>query len=121
MKAWIASLCLFVILIAVIIANAIYIHRVAEHIRSEAAAFSFEDPQTAEQLERLSFYWEHHRPLVALSLGYRDLDHVCETMISLRAAYDARSASDFEIYRRLLLDTADEISRLERFSVENLF
>ena len=121
MKAWIISLCLFVLLIGTIIGNAVYVHRVSAHLRTVTDSLCFENGQTAQALDALATYWDKHRPFVALSIGYRDLDHVCETMIFLRAAYDTRNASDFESYRRLLLDAADEISRLERFSVENLF
>ena len=121
MKAWIASLCLFLVLIAIIVANAIYVHRVTDHLQAVARELRFEDEKTAADLDELSAYWDHHRTFIALSIGYRELDHVCETILYLRAAYDTKSASDFEAYRRLLSDTADEISRLERFSVENLF
>ena len=121
MKAWIASLCLFLLLIGVIIANAIYVHRVTDHLREATEALVFDEASTADALDALWEYWNRHRALIALSIGFRELDHVCETMISLRASYDTRSASDFEQYRRLLADAADEISRLERFSVENLF
>ena len=121
MKAWIASLFLFVLLIGIIIANAVYIHRVSAHLQSAANSLCFESEQTAQTLDELSAYWRRHRARIALSISYRDLDHVCETIISLRAAYDTQSASDFENYRQLLSDVAGEISRLERFSVENLF
>ena len=121
MKAWIISLCLFVLLIGAIIGNAVYIHRVAAHLCAAADSLCFENAQTAETLDELMAYWDRHRAFVSLSISYRELDRVCETLISLRAAYDTQNASDFECYRRLLLDAADEISRLERFSVENLF
>jgi len=121
MKAWIASLCLFLLLLAAIVGNAIYIHRVAEHLCGITDALCFEGPDTEDALNELASYWERHRSFVALSIGYRELDHVCETMISLRTAYDTRNASDFECYRQLLSDAVQEIARLERFSVENLF
>ena len=121
MKAWVASLCLFLVLIGIIIANAIYVHRVTNHLCGVTEHLQFDDAKAAQALDELAAYWNRHRALVALSIGYRDLDHVCETIICLRAAYDTQSASDFETYRRILSDAAVEISRLERFSLENLF
>lgn len=121
MKAWIVSLCLFILLIGIIIGNAVYVHRVADHLCSTLHALHFEDAKTAATLEELDAYWQRHHPFISLSISYRELDHVSETMISLRAAYDTQNVSDFEGYRQLLLDAADELSRLERFSVENLF
>lgn len=121
MKAWIASLCLFAVLIGIIVGNAIYVHRVTDHLKEVAYELRFDAENTVHTLDALSAYWNRHRTFIALSIGYRELDHVCETILYLRAAYDTKNASDFEAYRRLLSDTADEISRLERFSVENLF
>lgn len=121
MKAWIISLCLFILLIGVIIGNAFYIHRVAAHLCEISDSLTFEEEETETCLEMLEAYWERHRTFVALSISYRELDRVSEAMISLRSAYDTKNASDFEEYRRLFRDAADEISRLERFSVENLF
>ena len=121
MKAWIASLCLFVLLIGIIVINAIYVHRISAHLCDVVGGLSIEDAHTQEQLDALDAYWQKHHPLVGLSIGYRDLDHVSELLISLRAAYETKSASEFESYRQLALDAATELSRLERFSIENLF
>ena len=121
MKAWIAALVLFLALLALIVFNARYVRRVSAHICTTADALSFEDGQTAATLDGLEQYWKQHRPYMALSVSYRDLDHLCEALLSLRSAYDTQNASDFELYRRIVSDSADEIARLEKFSVENLF
>ncbi len=121
MKAWIISLCLFILLISTIVGNAIYVNRVAHHIEDTVAALSFDDTKTSVQIDALEAYWEQHRPYVALSIGYRELDHLCESLISLRAAFDTKNASDFELYRQLTEDAAAELARLEQISVENLF
>ena len=120
MKAWIASLVLFLALIALMAFNANYVHRVSAHVCATADALSFEDESTANTLDELEKYWQQHRPYLALSISYRDLDHLCEALISLRSAYDMQNASDFELYRRIVSDSAAEIARLEKFSVENL-
>ena len=121
MKAWIVSLCLFVLLLGAIVGNAIYVRHVASHVSHEVLALTLEDADGNRQLAALEAYWAHHRPYVAFSIGYRELDHLCESLIALRAAYDARSMADFAIYRRLTADAAEELARLEQFSVENLF
>ncbi len=121
MKAWIAALVLFLALLALIACNARYVHRVSEHIVSAADTLSFQDENTATILDELEQYWQRHRPYMALSISYRDLDHLGEALLSLRSAYDTQNASDFELYRRMVSDCAAEIARLEKFSVENLF
>lgn len=121
MKGWIVSLCLFVLLLFMIAGNAIYVRHVAEHISGEAQTLSLESENAEQTLSSLEEYWKKHRPYVALSIGYRELDHLSESLISLRAAYDEKSKSDFALYRRLSIDAAEELARLEQFSVENLF
>lgn len=121
MKAFIVSLCLFLLLVILIAANAVYVHRVTAHVEESLSALSFEDTATAEQLGALDAYWETHRPLLALSIGYRELDRMGELLLSLHADYDQKSAADFERDRRLAADTAAELSRHEQFSLENLF
>lgn len=121
MKAWIVSLCLFVLLLGIIVFNAVYVHRVSDHLSEVLNSLSADAANTQDELDALDAYWEKHHPLVALSIGYRELDHVSETLISLRAAYQSRNVSDFELYRQLCVDAADELARLEKFSIENLF
>lgn len=121
MKAWIASLILLSVLITLIACNARYVHHVSAHICDTAESLSFEDGQTSAKLDALDQYWKQHRPYMALSISYRDLDHLCEVLLSLRSAYDTQNSSDFELYRRMVSDCAVEIARLEKFSVENLF
>ena len=121
MKAWIVSLCLFALLLGAIIGNAVYVRHVAAHVESEARMLSFDDAQTDGRLSALEAYWERHRPYVALSIGYRELDHLSEALIGLRTAYDTKASADFTLYRRLTADAAQEMARLERLSVENLF
>ena len=121
MKAWIISLFLFAAMLAVIIGNAIYVRHVTEHVVQELQSLSVSDPFSAERLERLDAYWQHHKKYVALSISYRELDRLCEMLLSLRVAQDEKNAVNFELYRRLSVDAAEEVARLERFSVENLF
>ena len=44
-----------------------------------------------------------------------------ELLLSLRASSETQNEQDFELYRKIAIDAADELSRLERFSIENLF
>ena len=121
MKAWIISLVLFILLLGLIIGNAVYIHRVAARLCEISDSLVFDEEETEARFEMLEAYWERNRAFIALSISYRELDRVAEMMISLRSAYETKNASDFEEYRRLFRDVADEISRFERFSVENLY
>lgn len=119
MKAFIISALLFSLLIALIIGNAIYVHRVSEQIRNKLDVL---DQSNAEEtLSYLEEYWQRHQPYIGLSVSYRELDHLSELLLSLRASSETQNEQDFELYRKIAIDAADELSRLERFSIENLF
>ena len=119
MKSFAVASILLAVLIALIVGNAIYIHHVSDGILLRLENLSMES--THDEVMAVGLYWERHRPFVRLSLGYRDLDRLNESLIALQASHLSDDASDFERYRRLCLDAARELARLERFSPENLF
>lgn len=119
MKSFVIASFLFILLIGLIIGNAIYVHHVSNQILWQLEALSFED--TADEVAAPGRYWERHRAFVSLSLGYRELDHLTESLISMEAAHKSLDASDFERFREICRDAARELTRLERFSAENLF
>lgn len=119
MRSLIISLALFLCLCVCIVFNFIYINKTAgqlyELIESLQCSTEYED-----DLLRLERLWEKSSGVFGLSVSYREIDHFGETLLSLRAAFDAGNSADFGNYRLLLIDAVDEISRLERFSVDNL-
>ena len=119
MKSFAIASVLFILLIGIIIGNAIYVHHVSSHILEQLEALSFES--SADALSSLEEYWMRHHPFVSLSLGYGELDHLSESLIAMEAAHTCREASDFERFRQICFDAARELTRLERFSPENLF
>ena len=119
MKAFLASILLFFVLLSLIIGNAVYVHRVSAHIRDVLERM--DESNAEESLSALEAYWQRHRKYVALSVSYRELDHLCELLLSLRATLESENREDFTLYRKIAIDAADELSRLERFSIENLF
>lgn len=121
MKGFVVSLILFLLTCLLITANAFYVHRVGAHVEQTAASVSLDNPASEEALRALEDYWERHHPFLALSIGYRELDRMSELLLSLRVAYDERSEVDFARERRLAIDTAADLARHERFSLENLF
>lgn len=119
MRSFWISVALFVLLIAVIIGNAVYVHHVTEEILARLSHLTAESDE--REMAALEAYWEKHRAFVALSISYQELDHLSESLISLRATYDTGNAIDFELYRQICRDASRELARLERFSLENLF
>ena len=120
MRSFIISTVIFVLLLAAIIGNAFYVKSVSEHILKESQRLADEDysPAIITDLEK---YWKKHRTFVSLSVGHLELDHLSETLISLRASCESSSRADAALYLSLLHDAAEEMARHEELSFENLF
>ena len=119
MRSFIVSLILFLCLLTVIFFNNIYVNRTAREISRLLSLTSIED-DTSEQIDSLLSYWERHRPFLSLSVSFRELDKAQELFLALRYAYEAKNPYDFEKTKELIYDTAEDLARLERFSVENI-
>ena len=119
MRSFIISLILFLCLITVISFNSIYVNRTAHEISRLVSLTSAED-DSSEAIETLLFYWEKHHPLLSLSVSFRELDKTQELLIMLEYNYKVGNAAEFEKTKQLLYDSADDLGRLERFSIENL-
>lgn len=119
MKSFVAAMILFSLLIVLIIGNACYVRHVSETLLHSLDTLSLSDEPSA--LDALEEYWHRHRALTGLSVGTRELDRLNESLLLLRAAYDTQDASEFIRYQQTARQAAEDLSRLERFSPENLF
>ena len=120
MKAFILSTILFVLLIATIFGNALYVRSVSEHIaaRTEKLKWEHYPPSLANELEE---YWMKHRSFVGLSVGHEELDLISQTILSLKACCESGNVSDASLYVLILQDAIEEMGRHEEASLENLF
>ena len=74
----------------------------------------------APLLEELEAFWQKNRSWIALSVSFRELDHVSELIVQLRWANEIGDDAEFLRYRLLLQEAIEELSRTERLSIENL-
>ena len=120
MKAFIISAILFALLIATVIGNAFYVKKVSEHVISETEALKKQD-YSIEIISDLEKYWKYHRGFVGLSVGHQELDHISQSIISLKSSCESENISDARLYLAILQDAVDEMGRHEEISFENLF
>ncbi len=120
MKSFWISLVLFLLVIAGIAGNIVYIRHCADYMKNAAERVLL-DEESGDTLTELENFWEKNRKYIGLSVSYREVDHLCEMLISLRWAYDIKDEEELIKYRLLVQDAVKEIERLEQFSVENLF
>ena len=119
MKALIAASLLFVLLLGIILANALYVRHVAFEIQDRLARLT-EDTLTSESLAQLTAYWEKHKKFLSLSVPFRDVAALSQALLSMCAAEQSNNLSDFHLYRNLAMDASHALLRLEYFSIENL-
>lgn len=119
MRAFIISICLFAATCSAIVINNIYIKNTADRIVDlvEGETFDSHPLDTARELEEL---WEKHHPIVGLSVGYKELDRMSDLIIDLKIQLQLGNQSEVIRLRAMIVECADEISRLEHFHLENL-
>ncbi len=120
MKSLIVTVILFCLLLGAIILNSILVHRTVDHLNDLLSQIESVTDQDST-LSELETYWEKQKKFLSLSVSFRDLDHVEETLVGLRWAYDEQDEKEFRKYHALLTDAVAEIARIERLSLENLF
>ena len=120
MKAFIISAILFALLISAVIGNAFYVKKVSEHVISETEILKEQD-YSLEIISDLEKYWKRHRSFVGLSVGHQELDHISQSIISLRESCGSGNVSDASLYLSILQDAVEEMGRHEEMSFDNLF
>jgi hypothetical protein len=120
MKAFIISAILFALLIATVIGNAFYVKKVSEHVISETEKLKNKN-YSSDIICDLEKYWNRHRGFVGLSVGHQELDHISQSIISLRSSCESKNLSDAKLYLSILQDAVEEMGRHEEISFENLF
>lgn len=119
MRSFIITSFLFTAVICVIFFNINYINSSAEYIIECVDDTRFEsDPIGC--IENLENFWEENHAKVGLSVGYKELDRMSDLILDLRTYFELGNSAEVKRVRVLIVETADEISRLENFGLENL-
>ena len=68
-------------------------------------------------LTELDDLWKKSSPIFSLTVSFREIDYLGETLLSLSSSFESGNKIEFEKYRSLLIDAIDGVSRLEKISV----
>ena len=122
MKSLIATVIFCCLMILAATANFIYVNRLADEMTALADALpSINDPACVEKAAALCKKWERHAPFVGLSVGFLIVDKLSEYCQTLRSCAEIGDVYGFRSALTLLYDSIDDVRRLEKFSIENLF
>ena len=120
MRSFLITLALFGTVCTVIFFNYRYINETSEYITNCVSDEVFNsDPEAV--IEDLDNFWQENGPRVGLSVGYKELDRMSDLILDLRTYFELGNYSEVIRVRTLIKETASEISRLEKISIENLF
>ena len=115
MKAFLFSICVMGLLIAVILVNAAYVGRVSEEMQS-ALSHLPECSKATEEAQALLLRWQKEEKLLELSVSAIDMNDICNLLTELCVAARLNNEEAFEQARALCLLGLSRIHLLERFS-----
>ena len=122
MKSLIVTIVLCCVMILAATANFIYVNNLANAMSEIAAALpSIDEPMCVEKVEELCQIWEKHAPIVGLTVGFLTVDKLSEHCQTLLSYAEVGDVYGYYSTLTLLKDSIDDVRRLEKFSVSNLF
>lgn len=121
MRGFIITLILFAILISIVIINSFYINNIINDIKNEITSLkTIPCEENAIIIKQIKSKWEEDSIWVSLSVSYEDIEELTDMIASLEASNSVKDYNQFKLYHELILNSIEDIGRLERFSVKNI-
>ncbi len=122
MKGCVAAavvLCVVILLVAI---NAVYVRRVADNLcdRLEALPEHPDPTTTPDAVAAIRRRLEAHTTTLSLSVNFALPDRIGESLCALEAYAREGDGAQYAATRAVLLDLCRDLSRAERFDLENL-
>ena len=119
MRSLIITLILFTAIITAIGFNSHFIRKSADTMIFYTSEEEYKKaPKDA--LERLESFWDKNKLFLEFSVGYKEIDKMSELILELRNYTDAGKELEAMRVCSLISNSASNIARLERLSIENL-
>ena len=121
MRGFIVTLILFAILISIVIINSFYVNNIINDIKNEITSLkTIPCEENAIIIKQIKSKWEKDSIGVSLSVSYEDIEELTDMIASLEASNSVKDYNQFKLYYELILNSIEDIGRLERFSVKNI-
>ncbi len=122
MRSLIATIILCCVMFLAATVNFVYINRIADAMDELIDALpDINEPMCVEKVTEFCRKWEKNAPLVGLTVGFLTVDKLSEHCQTLLSCAEAGDVYGYYTALTLLQDSIDDVRRLERFSIENLF
>ena len=122
MRSLIVTIVLCCVMFLAATTNFVYVNRLADAMNEILDAIpSIDDPMCPQKADELCKIWEKHSAIVGLSVGFLTVDKLTEYCQTLRSCAEVGDVYGYYSTLTLLKDSIDDMRRLEKFSVSNLF
>ena len=122
MRSLIATVVLCFLMIAAATANFIFVNHIADEMVDLVDSLpNINDPLCVEKTAALCEKWEKNAPIVGLTVGFLTVDKLSEHCQTLHSCVEVGDVYGYYSALTLLKDSIDDVRRLEKFSIDNLF
>ncbi len=120
MRAFIAALLLFVLILSGIVVNSIYVCNVADSIIKYTRITEASKNSSAD-FEILENYWKKHQGILRLTVAEAKIERMNELMASLYSAINTKNLPEITRVCTVIYELCDDISIYERISFHGIF
>lgn len=122
MRSLIVTIVLCCVMFLAAATNFVYVNRLADAMNEILDAIpSIDDPMSVQKADELCKKWEKNSPIVGLSVGFLTVDKLTEYCQTLRSCAEVGDVYGYYTALTLIRDSINDIKRLEKISIENLF
>lgn len=120
MKAFIAVIIIFFLIISLVIANSLYVTNIFSKI-SDLSNDLINDAPNADTVEEILSVWQKSQSLLSLSIEADELERMNDLIESLHTACLTNNSYDIKKYCRLVSELSQELMSYERISFDSIF
>ena len=115
MKAFVASICIIAVFTGLIIANAIYINKVADDL-----ILATNDVKMDTGCEKLRSLWESKRLIISLCANHKEIDKIQEQIALMENAIKKDDPLELKRAMVLFIEYTNNIKRHEELTLDNI-
>ena len=120
MRTLIISSAIFLALCVAMFLNYRYINETADELVFLTQSLSLGEGDCISKIDEIEKKWKKSSSVFSLTVSFKDIDYLGETLLSLKSAAENENEVEFEKYKALFIDAIDGVRRLEKFSIINI-
>ena len=120
MKGFVATVCIFLLILGIILLNKSYLTRTATDLLARVKELSQEFPPSIVKIQKLESDWKQCKDIMQISVAHDRIDAVTDLIDSLLAYALISDEAEYQKTAELLINALEEIRRFEEFSAVNI-